>query len=257
MGNFQIHARNNIFVRRNTAQSDIALWCLPGFADTVASFSTLFDTALTEEATVIAPDLPGFGASPRMDHPSNIAAYVETLAELIQLETPNARVGFVGHPVGSVVATEAARLQGSQCLGVFSIEGNITVEDAYFSGGATEFDSAIEFKEFFTSHIWQRGAEDPIFRNYHAGLSQADPEAMWIFGRDVKNYSQDDQPGHALLSLDCPTHYFWCADNTPEDTQVFIKKHNLPNTEVTGTSHWPMLDAADKVVESLQKFFKI
>ena len=79
---------------------------------------------------------------------------------------------------------------------------------------------------------------------------------MWTFGRDVKRYSEDAPPGNVLRSLDCPIHYFWCADNTPEASQKFLKDHDLANTETNGTSHWPMLDAPNQVVQCIQKFFK-
>lgn len=253
----KIDTRNNIFLRRNDTSSNIALWCLPGFADSNASFLPLFKTALAQETTLITPDLPGFGASPKNGHAATIAEYAATLRDLIEHVSPGAEIGLIGHSVGSVIAAETAQLLGKRCRGVFSIEGNVTVDDAYFSGRAVEFENAADFKDFFTDHIWQRGAKDAILRAYLAGLLQADAAAMWAFGRDVKAYSQNDRPGHVLLSLDCPVQYFWCGDNTPASTQKFIKDNTLANIEVSGTSHWPMLDAPDKVADSLKLFFNL
>ncbi|MBL6958937.1 MAG: alpha/beta hydrolase [Rhodospirillales bacterium] len=252
-----IRVVNDVFLRANAAPSDLALWCLHGFADCGAAFAHLFETPLGRRVRMMAPDLPGFGASPRGDHGGTIADHVATLLGLIEEETPDMKIGLVGHSVGSVIAAEAARQLGPRCAGMFSIEGNLTADDAYFSGQAVDYENAADFKNLFTNKIWERSADSIILRLYHGGLMQADAGAMWTFGRDVKSYSRDDQPGHVLKALDCPVHYFWCADNTPETTQKFLRDHALPNTEVTGTSHWPMLDAPDKVGACLELFFRV
>ncbi|MGY9016254.1 MAG: alpha/beta fold hydrolase [Rhodospirillales bacterium] len=236
-------------------QTDTAVWFLHGFSDCGAAFTRIFETSLCRDAYLLAPDLPGFGTSPQGDHGGMIADHVATLLSLIELETPNSKIGLVGHSLGSVIAAEAASILGQRCMGVFSIEGNITSDDAYFSGRAVDFENAEDFKEWFTTTMQERGADSEIFCLYHSRLLQADDEAMWRIGFDAKTYSKDDQPGHVLLSLDCPVHYFWCAENTPDSTQKFLSDYDIPNSQVMGTSHWPMLDAPNQVAESIQNFF--
>ncbi len=245
----------DILVRASNEKKGLALWCLPGFADSGLAFSPLHDTEIVKYAQIFTPDLPGFGASPKKSHASTIEAYVETLIDLVREITPDRDVGFVGHSVGSVLATEAAHKLQNQCTGVVSIEGNLTAEDAYFSGQAVNFEAASEFKKMFTDTIWGRGAEDGIFRAYFSGLKQADETAMWLFGKDVKKYSAHDHPGKRVLALECPFSYLWCAENTPPTSQKFLRENNVENVELTGTSHWPMIDASGQVAQHLTAFF--
>jgi pimeloyl-ACP methyl ester carboxylesterase len=238
-------------------QADIALWFVHGFADCGVSFGRLFETDLDKTARLIAPDLPGFGASPRGNHGGLIVDHAATLLSLINSETPNSKIGLVGHSLGSAIAAEVAGKLGLRCTGVFSIEGNLTLDDAYFSGSAADFKNAKDFKNVFSHKIEECGAQSEIFRLYHGNLMHADADAMWRLGCDAKAYSKDDHPGHVLLSLKCPVHYFWCPENIPASTQKFLSEHNLSSTKAEGLSHWPMLDATHQVAQSLKNFFEM
>jgi pimeloyl-ACP methyl ester carboxylesterase len=252
----ELQITEEILVRSSSNEDDLAIWCLPGFADSGLAFSTFYNSKMINFARILTPDLPGFGASPINNHPSTIDAYVETLLKLIDVCTPNQNIGLIGHSVGSIIAVEAALQLNKRCQGVFSIEGNLTKEDAYFSGQAVNFDTASEFKRMFTETIWQKGSNDEIFRAYYSGLKQADETAMWYFGKDVKRYSEDNRPGKEALGLECPFTYFWCPDNTPVESQDFIATHQIENIKVEGTSHWPMIDAAERTINNISTFFR-
>jgi pimeloyl-ACP methyl ester carboxylesterase len=247
---------DNILIRSNANNGNTAIWCLPGFADSGAAFSALYDTEFAKSTQIITPDLPGFGSSPVHNHICTIKAYVTTLLELINKVTPEAKLGFVGHSVGSILAVEAALKLDDRCKGVFSIEGNLTAEDAYFSGQAVNFNTPQEFKNLFINKIWTKGENNEIFRTYFSGLKQADATAMWRFGKDVKQYSSNDFPGEKVMELNCPFLYFWCLDNTPVESQNFLIANKVNNTKITQTSHWPMIDAPELTEKHLSKFFK-
>ncbi len=252
----QLSIFKNILIRSSADNTDMAIWCLPGFADSGTAFSALHHTVFANSTRIITPDLPGFGSSPVNNHSCTIKAYVATLLELINELTPDEKIGFIGHSVGSIIAVEAALNLGDRCIGVFSIEGNLTEEDAYFSGQAVNFIKPQEFKNLFTDKIWAKGKNNDIFRTYFSGLKQADPTAMWHFGKDVKRYSQDDQPGRKVMELGCPFLYFWCLDNTPIASQKFLDSNKINNVQITGTSHWPMIDAPELTAKHLLKFFE-
>ena len=255
IANMTLSIFKNILIRSNANDTDTAIWCLPGFADSGAAFSALHCTEFANSNRIITPDLPGFGSSPLNDHTCTIKAYVATLLELISELTPDVKIGFIGHSVGSIIAVEAASILGDRCIGVFSIEGNLTEEDAYFSGQAVNFEQPQEFKKLFTDKIWIKGKNDEIFRNYFCGLNQADPTAMWRFGKDVHLYSKGDQPGRNVMELDCPFLYLWCANNTPIASQNFLSLNKINNTKLSKTSHWPMIDAPEITSKYLLKFF--
>ncbi len=246
----------NIMIRCSSPINDTAIWCLSGFGDSSLAFSALFEAEITASAQIIAPDLPGFGASPVNNHECTIAAYVDTLLELIADLTPDAKIGLVGHSAGSVIAVEAALKLGNRCWGVFSVEGNLTEEDAYFSGQAADFDDAQVFKNAFIEKIWKKGKTDNIFRSYFTSLNQADAIAMWRFGKDMRSYSKEDLPGKKITELVCPFLYFWCPDNTPAAAQEFLSANKLKNVKIARTSHWPMIDAPKLIENHLSNFFR-
>ena len=66
------------------------------------------------------------------------------------------------------------------------IEGNLTAEDAYFSGRAADFDDAHVFKQCFLDDIWTLAQTRKVMRRYFAAIMLADPIAMWQLGRDVR-----------------------------------------------------------------------
>ena len=252
----QLSIIRNILIRSNSIDKDLAIWCLPGFADSGAAFTELHSTEFANSIQIITPDLPGFGASPINNHTCTIKSYVTTLLKLIDELTPNAKIGFIGHSVGSIIAVEAALKLRDRCKGVFSIEGNLTEEDAYFSGQAVNFNEPQEFKNLFLDKIWIKGEKNEIFRKYFSGLKQSDAMAMWLFGKDVKNYSNENLPAEKVMELACPFLYFWCPDNTPVSSQTFLHSNNINNTEISETSHWPMIDAPELTAKYLSKFFK-
>ena len=110
---------DNILIRSNANNGNTAIWCLPGFADSGAAFSALYDTEFAKSTQIITPDLPGFGSSPVHNHICTIKAYVTTLLELINKVTPEAKLGFVGHSVGSILAVEAALKLDDRCMACF------------------------------------------------------------------------------------------------------------------------------------------
>jgi predicted alpha/beta hydrolase family esterase len=52
-----------------------------------------------------------------------------------------------GHSLGAAIAVRAAHRLATRVAGVFSIEGNLTQADAYFSGAACRFDDPDLCKE--------------------------------------------------------------------------------------------------------------
>jgi hypothetical protein len=62
--------------------------------------------------------------------------------------------------------------------GLFSIEGNLTADDAYFSGKAADHDEPISFKRAFLDEIWAMATSQLILRRYHAAATMADAQAV-------------------------------------------------------------------------------
>lgn len=222
-------------------------------ADCSLAYAPLFATPLAEEFRLVAIDLPGCGASPRRDDVLTIAQHAEVLAALARsLPGP---IGLVGHSVGSMIAVETATRLGERFGGLFSIEGNLTAEDAYFSGRAADFDDPDALKTRFLADLWSMGQERPVLRRFHAMATMADARAMWSLGRDARRLSVGDAPGRAYLGVR-PSLYYWSAKSTMPSTRDWIMNSGLPHQQFTDASHWPMIDQPSVTAQAIQAFFK-
>jgi pimeloyl-ACP methyl ester carboxylesterase len=45
------------------------------------------------------------------------------------------------------------------------------------------------------------------------------------------------------------------VETTPEETQEFIVKYNIPNRQYTGAGHWPMVETPDECYSAISRFF--
>jgi pimeloyl-ACP methyl ester carboxylesterase len=153
-----------------------------------------------------------------------------------------------------MIAVEAAASLGGQCGGLFSIEGNLTADDAYFSGRAAAFDDPVLFKQRFLDDVWNLGQTRAILRRYYAAAVLADPIAMWSLGRDAKRLSICDAPGQAYRSVR-PSLYYWSPANTPETTRHWISTSGLDQRQFANASHWPTVDQPDETARAIAAFY--
>jgi pimeloyl-ACP methyl ester carboxylesterase len=127
--------------------------------DSGLAFTPLFHTGLASRFRLVVPDLPGFGASPPRARLHTIANHAAAVAELVGSLPGQGPVGLVAHSVAPMIAVEAAPRLEACFAGLFSIEGNLAAEDAYFSGRATDFDDPLTFKQRFLDDIWTMAQE--------------------------------------------------------------------------------------------------
>jgi pimeloyl-ACP methyl ester carboxylesterase len=225
------------------------------FACCGMDFLPLFNTELADAYRLVAVDLPGFGGSPKQGGPGAIADHAIALAGLLEKLSQGKRAVVAAHSVGSMIAVEAIRQMEIGPAGLFTIEGNLTASDAYFSGKAADFDDPHEFKDAFLDELWRSGSAKPILKTYHADATLADAEAMWRLGCDARRMSVGDAPGQAYLSLRCPTQYYWSAENVPVETMTWIAASGISAIQFTGASHWPMIDIPAETSKEMRQFF--
>ncbi len=245
----------DLYVRRAGARERTKLVCLHGFADSGLMFTPLFGTDLALEFEIVAVDLPGFGMSPRQAGVETIVDHAEAAVELVKKISPSAPIGFVAHSVASAIAVCAVQRLPGAVLGVFSIEGNLCEEDAYFTGCAIEWENANDFKAQFLEQIRELAETQPIFRRYERAVAAADAVAMWQLGRDAWRLSQRDAMGHAYANLSVPALYYWSRRSTGRHAQDFIAGSGIRSREFEHASHWPTVDAPESTAEAIGAFF--
>lgn len=214
----------------------------------------MFATPLAERYRLIALDLSGFGASPPRDGVRTIADHAEIVAALARAVAASAPVGLVAHSMASMIAVAAAERLGARFGGLFSIEGNLTAEDTYFSGRAADFDEPAAFKQRFLDDVWAMAERRPIFRHYFAAAQAADPAAMWHLGRDARRQSIGDSPGQAYRRAR-PSLYYWSEASTTAATSRWILDSGLDHRCFADASHWPMIDQPAETARAIGAFF--
>jgi pimeloyl-ACP methyl ester carboxylesterase len=230
------------------------LWLIHAYGDCGRSYMALFDRDPLREFTLIVPDLPGFGGSLPRRHHASLDGMADVLAALIERRVPSGPIGLVGHSLGSAVAVRAAqRIEGRVCA-MFSIEGNLTESDGYFSGSADESEVPEEFQRRLAKLIWARATSREL-RRYGGSVLSADAETLWWLSRDSKQAARGDALGAEYRSLACPSLYYWSAASTPEVTQDYLHEHCIRQEMYSG-GHWPMLEDPDQTASAIGKFFR-
>ena len=154
-----------------------------------------------------------------------------------------------------MIAVEAAARLGERFNGLFSIEGNLTADDAFFSGRAADFDDASQFKARFLDDIWNMAQTRNILRRFFAAVVLADPIALWQLGRDARRMSTGDAPGQAYRGVR-PSLYYWSPVNTTQTTVQWIAKSELDQQQFANASHWPTVDQPNETARAIGSFYR-
>lgn len=252
----EIEVYKNCLLRCVGDPANQLLLLVPGFADNGTMFTGLFSTPLVERFRLVAVDLPGFGSSPRNVQIQTLQDFGLFIAELATELRGDRQVGIVGHSVASIISVHACERLQREALGLFSIEGNLTSADAYFSGKAADHARPDEFKAALLREIWARAAAEPILRRYCSSILSADSDAMWLLGNDLRHYSADVS-GQQFIALQLPKLVYWSPANVPDETRQWIKGHPLlPNLQFHDSTHWPTVDRPSETAKAIGQFFE-
>ena len=115
---------------------------IAGFGDNASMFTGLRGTALEDAYRLLPLDLPGFGA-PALRTQTTLQSLADFVAG--KAKETGAEI-IVAHSVASIIASLAAREPDCPITTILSLEGNITAEDAYFSGSAADYDDPNSFR---------------------------------------------------------------------------------------------------------------
>ena len=228
-----------------------AVLLIAGFGDNSGMFSGLLDTHLARAYRLLPVDLPGFGAPPL-----EAEATLNALAEFVADKAREASAELiVAHSVSSIIASLAATQPGCPITTIISLEGNITAEDAYFSGTAADYDSPEAFRTAFLERLDEMAATEPMIARYREVVSHADPLALWQLGTDARRFSSDHVPGEVLAAAADVT-YLYNPRNCPETTLRWLAENPMKRTVLENATHWASVDQpamlADAIADALR-----
>lgn len=250
-----IEVVNGTLLRRAGPEDAPLLMFFPAFGDSGLCYSDVFSTDLSASYHLIAVDLWGFGASPARTDVRTLEEFSSELENLVLKFWSGQPIGLIGHSISGPMATNVAHRLGNRVSGVFSIEGNLTPDDAMFTGKANNFDDPISFKNSFLDEIWNLGQQTEAFRHYYAGARMGDPETMWYLGRDAGRASLGNKLGESFRNLSQPSLYYWSKQSTPKMTQQWIKQSGIQNEIYCSAGHWPMVEQPIATAQRIGRFF--
>lgn len=224
--------------------------CLPGFGDNASMFTQLLETDTAARIRFVPFDLPGFGAPALPD------TTLATLADAVlrHCSSLGARI-LIAHSVASIIASIAAKTSKENphhhIDQIISLEGNLTAEDAYFSGTAANFSDALSFRAAFLDRLDAMASNDPIIAGYRDRVREADPYALWSLGCDAKAFSTESVPG-ALLLAAADVVYVHNPANCAAASLAWLKSSGLESIVIDGASHWPTIDKPEQVAKAIE-----
>ena len=229
--------------------ADLDIWFLHAFADTHEVFGNAFTAQLAQRARILALDLPGHGESPARPGGLTVEESAQVWRDAIVALSPSRRVVLVAHSMGSIIATETARLLERLPDLVISVEEDLTLADAYFSGEAARFTEPKQFHDYFQRKILELAASDKTLRRFSDNVRNADAQTLWVLGRSVLAHRT---PGSDFLRLKCPTVYYWDAASLGEEAKRFLLEHGLRHRSFDDQGHWPMIKAPESFYAAIE-----
>lgn len=235
----------------SSPQTRPAMLLIAGFGDDASMYAGLENTPLADAFRLLPLNLPGFGA-PSLEGETSLDSLARFVGDAAR--DADAQI-IVAHSVASIIASLAAGLPECPITAILSLEGNITAEDAYFSGTAADYDSPEAFRAAFLDRLDKMSADDLIIARYRDHVSRADPLALWQLGSDARRFSDRNEPGEVLGKAARVT-YFYNPDNCPEATLRWLDKNPMDLVLLEGASHWPSIDQpevlADRIADALR-----
>jgi pimeloyl-ACP methyl ester carboxylesterase len=215
-----------------------------GFGDNRSVFEPLLATKLAQAYNLAAINLPGFGAPP-LPGPTTL----ERLADVVDAQARQREATMVlAHSVASIIASLAALRAGSPIDTILSLEGNLTADDAYFSGMAAAFDNAADFRAAFLARLAELAQSDPNIERYRGAVASADAQALWELGVDAHAFAFIETPGEVLARTQ-RVAYFYNPANMAAASLAWLDASNLERVPLPHASHWKCFDQPELLAE--------
>lgn len=214
----------------------------------------MYKVQLRAEFNLFVPDCPGFGVSTALPN-NSIPATTDVLLALIREVSGERPIYIVAHSVSSIIGTSICQELGKQLSAFFSVEGNLTVADAYFSSLVTQYTSVSAFQREFIETIYNRAKDDAALRRYFAGVQVATLAGLEGWGKSSAELSKAELAGRQFQELGCRKIYYWDEQSASSETQEFIRTNHIPNLKYKHGGHWPMIKQPEICYKDMFDFF--
>jgi len=251
------HIEQGMFLRvcGDAALQGPMLW-LHGLGESGLSFEPIVQHSQLAGWRHLVPDLPGYGRSawPRQvlsltEQASRLAAWLNSRGEQPAV--------VVGHSMGAVLGLLLADRHPSSVRALINVEGNVSLDDCFFSGQAAR----LGFDEFLAGGfaqlrdtVYQDGLGDPPLRGYYASLRLADPHSYHRHSRDLVALSAAGSLAGRMAALPMPVHFVAGAPHgVSERSQALLRAAGVSSTTITPAGHWPFIDQPEAFAATMQR----
>jgi pimeloyl-ACP methyl ester carboxylesterase len=214
------------------------------------SFARCFAMEAFRDFTAAAVDLPGCGES---SWAADFSYSIKDQAEVVLRWVRNlelTRIILVGHSMGGAICLYVAEALGEQVAGFFSLEGNLSREDCFFSGkiaSASQSDfekqGIQEFRDAVKASLEE--APSPGLVNYYENISKAYPRAIYLSSVSLVQESCEGHLSQRFATLATRKWYVFGERSTSPATKKFLEKSNIPYFVVPESGHFMMDDQPD------------
>ena len=214
------------------------------------SYRNLFDSDYFPNATLLVPDLVGFGKSSKSDEFSYKMEDQALLLEKLLNEFSFQELHIVAHSMGNAIALLFSAEVMSKVRSFANLEGNLISEDCGFlSRGIIE----VSYQEYknknFRAHLYQF-ARHPQLR-----FNQTTANAVYKSSESLVQWSDSRKLLLRYKNLSCKKCYFWGEENA--DMSVLKELQGEDTIMIPKSGHGMMTDNPLAFYTALSDFISI
>ena len=229
------------------AGSELLLF-IHGLGCSKEAFEAAWDMKALEKYSLLAFDLPGFGASPKPeDFSYSLLGQAEVVAQVIG-RVSSYRIHFVANSWGPIIGLQlSAEILGSLASFV-NLEGRMVIEDV----GNAKKAAALPFTEFeqtFWPEMKQKTSHEPktAYR-----LDDALPQAYYNGAKSIVEIVGRGELPQKFMNLTCPKVYVYGDQNKHLKSLAAIG--DTKKVAISNAGHFMMKDNPEEFYQKLAEF---
>ncbi len=227
-----------------------------GLGESGLCFERTMATAELEGWTHLAPDLEGYGQSPRSGDALSLPDQADHLAAWTASVTDHPVV-IVGHSMGGAIGLDLCERHPERVRAFVNIEGNVSRGDCGYSGPAAEYDEREWLERGFqetVQRIGRLGLADAAHRSYHTGVQTCEPRAFHRNSRELVQLSDEEDSAARLRRLAGTLTLLYIGGRpngvAPRSVEL-LEQADVPRAWIEPSGHWPFIDQPDQFLGAL------
>lgn len=222
---------------------DLVLF-LHGIGSVKENFTAVWDAPDFAGMALLAPDLPGHGASQGLPPASSTMEGMATAVGDMLRDRARAaeRLHLVAHSMGGAVGLLLAQQTAIPLASFVNVEGNLVAEDCgMLSRRTADMDLTLFRDEKFAKlKARARQADDPTLRNWAASMETCPAEAFHSSAKSLVEWSDSGRLLEMFHALTVPKAYVCGARSANPD--VLAQLRGIAKYRVADSGHFVMID---------------